>query len=86
MPVLVLKFFIDIVKCKRGFLRFAVDSVRAKLYTVRDLRAQARQQVIDEKGAQLPKERHGGARKRTNAAFFAALAAGMDINDSSIDD
>ena len=37
------------------------------------------QQVIDMKGAQLRKERHRGACKRTQASIFAASAAGMDM-------
>ena len=58
----------------------------AKLYAVFEHKLDIAQQVIDVQGAQLRKERHGGARKRTQAAIFAASAAGMDLSASSDDE
>ena len=58
----------------------------AKLYAVFEHKLDIAQQVIDVQGAQLRKERHGGARKRTWAAIFAASAAGMDLSASSGDE
>ena len=57
-----------------------------KLYAVFEHKLDIAQQVIDVQGAQLRKERHGGAHKRTWAAIFAASAAGMDLSASSDDE